>query len=54
MIKAVASLWSPIVVGQSGLCLFMKSRVLVAYNETDLTKYDVVYNERGVPVHPLT
>lgn len=54
VIKAVISLWSPVVVGQAGLCLFMKSRILSSYIEKDLKKYDILYNDRGVPVHPVT
>ncbi|XP_071161839.1 hapless 2-like isoform X3 [Mytilus edulis] len=54
LVKAVLSLWSPISIGESGLCLFTKTRVLTTYHEPSLMKYEVIYNERGIPVDPLT
>ncbi|CAG2231256.1 unnamed protein product [Mytilus edulis] len=88
LVKAVLSLWSPISIGESGLCLFTKTRVLTtcqsifsrnikflheppmitdevrifsvvftmreAYQSILSRKYQVIYNERGIPVDPLT
>lgn len=52
--KALISLVSPVTIGELGLCLFTRSRVLSSYHEQILAKYDVVYNEKGIPVHPVT